>query len=76
MDKKNKIGAKIKTLRKNKGLTQEQLTAKINTEGVNIDRPMISRIENQTREIVDYEIEGVAKALGVKIEQLFEEDKQ
>lgn len=73
MDGRNIIGKKIKMIRKMKNLTQEELTARLNIQGINIDRPMISKIENSTREIVDYEIEGIAKALGVSIEELFEE---
>jgi hypothetical protein len=32
---------------------------------------MISKIESQTRYILDFEILGIAAALGVRIEELF-----
>ncbi len=70
---RNIIGKKISQIRKKKGVTQEDLAARLNVQGINIDRPMISKIENQTREILDFEILGVAKALGVSIEELFKE---
>lgn len=71
VNSRNIIGKKIKLIRKKKGITQEDLSARLIVQGIEIDRPMISKIENQTREILDYEIQGIAKALGVKIDELF-----
>ena len=70
---KNIIGNNIYLIRKQKEFTQEQLTAKLNIQGIEIDRPMISRIEQRTRNVLDYEIKGIATALGVTIEALFKE---
>jgi transcriptional regulator with XRE-family HTH domain len=70
---RNIIGKKINLIRKQKEITQEQLAARLNVQGIEIDRPMISKIEIQTREILDYEIKGIATALGVTIEDLFKE---
>ena len=71
VEPRNIIGKKISQIRKKKGVTQEDLAARLNVQGINIDRPMISKIENQAREILDFEILGFAKALGVSIEELF-----
>ncbi len=71
VEPRNITGKKISQIRKKKGVTQEDLAARLNVQGIDIDRPMISKIENQTREILDFEIQGVAKALGVSIEELF-----
>lgn len=71
MSDRNIIGRKIKYLRKMKHLTQEELAAKLNLMGLNIDRSMISRIESQSREITDVEIVAIAKALKVSIDELF-----
>jgi len=73
LSNKNIIGNNIYLIRKQKKFTQEQLTAKLNIQGIEIDRPMISRIEQQTRYVLDYEIKGIATALGVTIESLFKE---
>lgn len=73
MGTRNIIGKNINLLRKRKEITQEQLSARLNVQGIEIDRPMISKIEKQTREILDYEIKGIAIALGVTIEDLFKE---
>jgi DNA-binding XRE family transcriptional regulator len=70
---RNIIGKNINLIRKRKEITQEQLTARLNVQGIEIDRPMISKIERQTREILDYEIKAIAIALGVTIEDLFKE---
>lgn len=75
MSTRNIIGKKISFIRKLKGITQEQLAARLNIQGIDVDRPMISKIENQTREILDYEVKGIAIALGVSIEYLFDEQK-
>ena len=73
VEPRNITGKKISQIRKKKGVTQEDLAARLNVQGIDIDRPMISKIENQTREILDFEIQGIAKALGVTIEELFRE---
>lgn len=70
---RNSIGFTIKKIRLNKKMTQEQLTAKLNILGLNIDRPVISKIENQVRQITDFEIKTIAMALRVKIDDLFDE---
>ncbi|WP_049765237.1 helix-turn-helix domain-containing protein [Alkaliphilus metalliredigens] len=72
MGNRNIIGKNIKRLRELKFITQEQLAARLNIQGIEVDRPMISRIESQTRSLLDYEILGIAKALGVSINDLFE----
>lgn len=73
MEKKNIIGAKINKLRLNKELTQEQMVARLNILGIDIDRTAFSRIENQTRYILDYEIKGVAEVLSIEICELFKD---
>ena len=71
MREKNVIGFNIKRLREFKGISQEQLTARLHVQGIDIDQPMISRIEKQTRYLLDFEIISIAKALSVNIEELF-----
>jgi HTH-type transcriptional regulator, cell division transcriptional repressor len=73
MKERNIIGKKIKFIRISKGITQDQLAARLNVQGIEIDRPMISRIECQTRNTLDYEIKALAEALGISIEDLFKD---
>lgn len=72
MNNRNIIGKKIKELRVKANVTQEDLAARLNVLGINIDRPMISKIENNSREILDFEIKAIAIALRVSINDLFE----
>ena len=71
MNNRNIIGSNVKGFRITAGITQDDLTARLNVLGIDIDRPMISKIENFSREIVDYEIKAIANALNVSIEDLF-----
>ncbi len=71
MHQRNVIGHNIKSIRESKKISQEQLIARLHIQEIDIDQPMLSRIENKTRHILDFEIISIAKALGIKIEELF-----
>lgn len=71
MEERNIIGKRIREIRVQKDITQDQLAARLNTQGVSIDRPMVSRIESQTRYLLDYEIKAISIALGIHVEELF-----
>lgn len=71
MVKRNFIGDNVRRLRKIRNFTQEELAAKLQIEGLNIDRPMITKIELQQREVYDYEAFYISKVLKVSIEELF-----
>lgn len=73
MCNRNIIGGNVRFLRKKLGITQEDLAARLNVLEIDIDRPMISKIENNSREVLDYEIEALAKALKVSINDLFKQ---
>lgn len=72
MSNRNIIGSNVRLLRKKLGITQEDLAARLNVLEIDIDRPMISKIENNSREVLDYEVKALAKALKVSINDLFE----
>ena len=63
--KKNISGDRIREARLKKRLTQADLAARIQVEGVIMERDSISRIEKGTRFIPDYEIPVFARVLGV-----------
>lgn len=67
---KNIIGKKVRELRMRKGLTQDQLAAKLEVNEIKIDRIVISRIESEKRFVSDYELLEIAKALDVTPNQL------
>lgn len=71
-EKKNMVGKKVKQLRKEQNLTQEELSAKLETLAIYICRGSISRIEDQTRTVTDIELYGLSEVLSVSIEELFQ----
>lgn len=52
----NISGNKIKELREQAGMSQEQLAAKLQLDGMNLNQKAISRIETGDRVIPDYEL--------------------
>ncbi len=68
MNIKQKFGQKIKDLRKSKGISQEKLA-----NLAEIDRTYLPTIENGERNVSIEIVEKLAKALGVKIKDLFDE---
>ena len=68
--KKNICGKRVKEARQKLNLSQEDLAAKLQVEGVNIERDSVSRIEIGTRFVADYELLALCKILGVTPEFL------
>ncbi len=69
---KNIVGAKVRKFRKSLGLTQDTLASKLQIEGlVEMTRFGVSKIENQTRTITDYELRILAKVLKVSTDELY-----
>ena len=64
-ENKNVIHARLRYYRKLRGLTQEQLVAKLQVLNVNMDQQMLSRIENNRRIVTDYELACLCKVLNV-----------
>ena len=53
---------------------QMELAAKIQLQGITLERDSISRIEIGTRFVTDYELKLFAKVLNVTVDDLLEED--
>ena len=68
----NLIGDRLRVLRKKHHLSQQQLSERLETQAVYICRGSISRIEDKSRTVTDIELMGLAKVLGVIIQDLFE----
>ena len=68
----NLIGDRLRVLRKKHHLSQQQLSERLESQAVYICRGSISRIEDKSRTVTDIELMGLAKVLGVKIQDLFE----
>ena len=66
-DHKNVISQQLKLARVKAGLSQEQMAAKMQVLGVNIDQQMISRIEHNARFVTDYELACFCLILNVSV---------
>lgn len=71
--KRNACGEKVRELRLKKGLTQMQLAARMQVQGIILEQKNISRIELGARVVADFELRAFAKVLCVKMEDLMEE---
>ncbi len=69
----NIIGNNVRKFRLEKGMSQQRLSNKLETMAIYICRGSISRIEDKRRTVTDIELYGLAKVLGVSIDDLFED---
>lgn len=69
----NIVGRNIERLRKERGIKQKDFIAKIQIMGCDMNPTSYSKLEGQVRSATDREIFVIAKVLGVKMEELFEE---
>lgn len=70
MDIKQKIGKRIKELRAQRQISQEELAAR-----ADIDRTYVNSVENGKRNISIINIEKIAKALKTDLATFFDETK-
>jgi hypothetical protein len=72
---RNVIGGRIRRarLKCNPPVSQDDLAGRLAAHGVTLDQTAISRIENQTRYLMDYEVSAIAKCLKVSAGWLFGE---
>lgn len=69
----NLIGPAVRRIRRSKNprVTLDDLSARMDLCGITLSRSILSRIENQQRSVFDYEVAGLAHALGVPLEALY-----
>lgn len=68
---KNLIGRNLRRIRKEKQLSQQQLSDRLETLAIYICRGSISRIEDQTRTVTDIELFGLSQVLATPIEAFY-----
>ena len=68
--KRNISGTTIKELRQAHNLSQQDLAARLQIAGVSMERDSISRIENGSRFISDFELKAMAQILGTSVNHL------
>ncbi len=69
-DKKNLIGGNLKKLRVKKKISQQDLSNKLELQGVYVCRGSVSRIEDYSRTVTDIELSAIAQALDVSVIEL------
>lgn len=74
--KKNVSGDRIHQARTALRLSQADLAARMQVNGVNIEREAISKIETGDRFVTDYELMVFAAVLGVSVEWLVTQEKK
>ncbi len=70
----NVCGQKIRDFRNSKGITQTQLAARLQVEGIDLEQVAVSRIETGDRVVADYELRAFAKVFHVTMEELMEDE--
>lgn len=71
--RKNLVGARVKQLRTEKHLSQQQLSDKLETLAIYICRGSISRVEDGSRTVTDIELYGLSKVFNIPIEEFFKD---
>ena len=69
---KNICGNKVHEARCKLRLTQAELAARLQINGIIIERDSVSRIEIGTRFVADYELREIAKILNVSVAWLLD----
>jgi hypothetical protein len=72
---RNLIGKRVRQarLQSSPPVSQNDLAGRLGARGIILDQTAISRIENHTRYLMDYEIAAIAKCLKVSVGWLFGE---
>ncbi len=72
---RNIIGERVRQARAKMQppVSQDDLAGRLAAKGICLDRSAISRIESQTRYVMDYEAAALARALKVSVGWLFGE---
>lgn len=66
----------LRRIRKEKGLTQEQLAARLQLKNCDLSRSIIANIESGQRHIYPQEIKLMKEILDTTYEELFQIDKK
>ena len=67
----NVIGDNLRNYRKEKHLSQADLTMELNLLGINLHKNDVYMIENKKRSVKDYEVWGFIKVLNISYDELF-----
>ena len=71
---KNICGSNVERIRKQQGMKQATLVARMQLAGVDINPSSLSKLEGQIRIASDIELKVIAQILGVTMEELVRTD--
>lgn len=71
--KMNLIGKNVRKIRKQKKMSQLELSAKLELMSVYVCRGSISRLEDQTRTVTDIELYAIAQVLQASVDELLKQ---
>lgn len=74
--RKNLCGDKVREARQKQRMSQSDLAAKLQVNGIILERDSISRIESGTRFVADYELLILSKVLKVEMRWLLSADEE
>ena len=74
---KNLVGKRVRQARysANPKITQAQLAARLQLQGINLERAAISKIETGIRPVTDLELIAIARVLGTTVAWLVRESE-
>lgn len=67
---RNIVGARVEEIRKEQGMKQKELLAKLQTRGIDMNASGLSKLEGQVRFVADFELAAIADILGVSVDKL------
>lgn len=70
----NLIGSNVKKYRKERKMSQQEFSNKLELLGVYVCRGSVSRIEDKSRTVTDIELFAIAEVLNVSVLDLFKKD--
>ena len=74
---RNAAGPAVRRLRNERGLTQDELAARLVLAGLtNADRVWVAKVESQIRSVFDFELAVIAGVLGVTADELLPKAKE
>ena len=68
--KRNISGERIREARLRQRISQTELAAQLQTDGIIIEQDVLSKIEHGTRLIQDFELKAIARRLKVSVDWL------
>lgn len=67
---RNMVGARVERKRKELGMKQKDLLARLQVKGIELNSSGLSKLEGQIRSVNDYELIALSEALGVTVNWL------